>query len=538
VERVERLIEAGLALSAEVSLDAVLQRIVEIAAEITGATYGALGVLAPSGDRLVEFVTTGVTPEGRAAIGDLPVGHGLLGLLITEAKPLRLATIGAHPKSVGFPAHHPHMTSLLGAPVMSRGRVFGNIYLTDKRAASEFSKEDEQILITLAAQAGVAIDNARLHAEALARELIVEAFREITTATLEGAGAAEALRVIGRRARELLGAATATVATPDVSGTLLIEVADGLHSGDLLGQQFPTDGSLSGRVIESGKPLVLEDAAQGEGYHPASELRDMGPMVLVPLIESGGRTFGTLSAINRRGERRFTDEDASLLGSLGNQAVLALEYARAQRGASRVAVLEDRERIAKELHDGVIQSLFAVGMGLEGTALISSDEQLAGRLEGAVGEIDRVIRDLRNYIFGLRPGILADRQLSEALRLVGDEFQQRSGVLTVVDVDDTIASELASSAADLLQVAREALSNVGRHAEAATCRLSLYRDDSRAVLELDDDGAGFDASDAQRGDGLSNIEQRAEAMRGTFSIESEPGKGTTLRLAVPLVSAQ
>jgi signal transduction histidine kinase len=318
----------------------------------------------------------------------------------------------------------------------------------------------------------------------------------------------------------------------------LIEVADGLHSGDLLGQQFPTEGSLSGRVIESGEPLVLEDAAQGEGFHPASELRDMGPMVLVPLIEAGGRTFGTLSAINRRGERRFTDEDASLLGSLGNQAVLALEYARAQRDASRVAVLEDRERIAKELHDGVIQSLFAVGMGLQGTALTSSDEQLTGRLEGAVDEIDRVIRDLRNYIFGLRPGILADRQLSEALHQVGDEFQQRSGVLTVVEIDGTVASELASSAADVLQVAREALSNVGRHAEAATCRLSLYRDDSLAVLELDDDGAGFDASGVQRGDGLSNIEQRAEAMRGTFSIESEPGKGTTLRLAVPLVSAQ
>ncbi|MDP9233006.1 MAG: GAF domain-containing protein, partial [Actinomycetota bacterium] len=190
MERVERLIEAGLALSAELSLDAVLQRIVEIAAEITGATYGALGVLAPSGDRLVEFVTTGVTPEERAAIGDLPVGHGLLGLLITKAKPLRLESIAAHPEAVGFPAHHPHMTSLLGSPVMSRGRVFGNIYLTDKRGAPDFSEEDEQILMTLAAQAGVAIDNARLHAEAVARERIVEAFREITTATLEGAGAA------------------------------------------------------------------------------------------------------------------------------------------------------------------------------------------------------------------------------------------------------------------------------------------------------------------------------------------------------------
>jgi signal transduction histidine kinase len=182
----------------------------------------------------------------------------------------------------------------------------------------------------------------------------------------------------------------------------------------------------------------------------------------------------------------------------------------------------------------VIQALFAVGMGLQGTALMSSDEELARRLEGAVAEIDRVIRDLRNYIFGLRPGILADRQLDEALRHLGEEFQQKTGVTTVVDVDPTVASELTATAADILQMARESLSNVGRHAEASTCRVSLYRRDDQAVLEIDDDGTGFDPVSAKRGDGLTNLETRVEAMGGSLSIESAPDQGATIKIVLPL----
>jgi signal transduction protein with GAF and PtsI domain len=215
VDRREKLIEAGLVLSSEHSLDVVLQRIVDLAAEVTGARYGALGVLSPEGDRLVEFVTTGITSEQRGAIGDLPVGHGLLGLLITDAKPLRISRISAHPRSVGFPPNHPAMTSLLGAPILARGRVFGNIYLTDKRDADAFTREDEDVLVTLATQAGVAIEGARLQQESLARARIVEAFREIATALVEGGGSAEALSVVGRLARELMRADTVTIAVPD-----------------------------------------------------------------------------------------------------------------------------------------------------------------------------------------------------------------------------------------------------------------------------------------------------------------------------------
>jgi signal transduction histidine kinase len=365
MERQDKLIQAALAVSSELSLDVVLQRIIEIAAEITGARYGALGVIG-TGGHLTEFITTGLTPQERDAIGPLPVGHGLLGVLIREAVPIRVSPISSHPESIGFPPNHPHMTSLLGAPIVSRGTVFGDIYLTDKDGGEPFTEEDQRDLLVLAAQAGVAIENAQLYEE--------------------------------------------------------------VH---------------------------------------------------------------------------------------------------------RLAVLEDRERIAKELHDGVIQSLFAVGMSLQGTALRSTDPEQAARIEGGVAELDRVIRDLRNYIFGLRPGVLADRELGQALRHLGEEFQDRSGVTTVVEIDESAASELSAHANDILQIARESLSNVGRHAEAATCRLSVFRNGDSAVLEIDDDGRGFDETTIHRGDGLTNLEKRAVAMGGSLTIRSVLDEGTTVRLVVP-----
>lgn len=371
-DRTRMLLEAGLALASELSLSVVLQRIIELAAEITGARYGALGVLGPD-RRIAEFVTTGISEEQRRAIGDLPVGHGILGVLIGDARPLRLRNIADHPRSVGFPPNHPHMRSFLGAPVKARGRVFGNIYLTEKLGAEEFSAEDEEALVVLATQAGVAVENARL-------------------------------------------------------------------------------------------------------------------------------------------------------------------YEEAQQSGRRIAVMEDRERIAKELHDGVIQSLFAVGMGLQATGTMSGDPEMAERIESGVNEIDRVIRDLRNYIFGLRPGILADRQLDQAIRHLAEDFEQKTGVTTAVEIDGTVAAELASRAGDVVQLAREALSNVGRHAEAATCRLRLARsEDGVALLEIDDDGKGFDPEAARgRGHGLGNLADRATSLGGRLNVESKAGEGTTVSIEIPL----
>lgn len=534
MDRRDLLIESGLALSSELSLDAVLQRIIELAARITGARYGALGVLGPEG-RITDFVTTGITREEREAIGALPVGRGILGVLIRDAKPLRLADISTHPLSVGFPSNHPRMRSFLGAPIVSRGRVFGNIYLTEKQGAPEFSAEDEEALIVLASQAGVAVENARLYEEARRRERWLDAVREIATLILAGASAREALELIARRAMELAGADLATVATPEPGGKdLKIRAAVGEHASDLEGQTFPMLGSVSGEVIRFGRAAILEDASTDERtYQPIVRLGEVGPAIFVPLSVRG-EAFGTLVVANLRGGRGFGDEDLRLVEAFATQAATALEYDRAQQEIHRLAVLEDRERIAKELHDGVIQSLFAVGMGLQGTAALSKDPELEQRIEGAVNELDRVIRDLRNYIFGLRPGILADRQLDQALRDLAVEFQEKSGVLTVVDVDENIASELSPSAADVIQIVREALSNVGRHAEASTCRVSLRRGEDGALLEIDDDGRGFDPDAARTGDGLLNVQNRAGALGGKASIESSPAQGTTVRVTLPL----
>jgi signal transduction histidine kinase len=368
-----RLIEAGMALVSELSLDAVLLRIVELAVDLTGARYGALGVLAADGRSIEEFITVGITAEERAALGDPPTGHGLLGALIREARPLRIPDIGADPRSVGFPPNHPPMKSLLGAPITGRGKVFGNIYLTDKQDADAFDEEDERVLVVLATQAAVAVENARLYDET----------------------------------------------------------------------------ERSGRELQ------------------------------------------------------------------------------------RLQLLEERERIGKELHDGVIQSLFAVGMHLQGLATATGDDNISRNLESAVEDIDDAIRDLRNYIFGLRPGILADRQLDQALKEMATDFAAHSGVVTVVGVDADAASRLTSRAADVVQIVREALSNVGRHGAATTCRVSVERNAAGLVIEVDDDGQGFDVELTRSGMGLQNLQERVGSLGGVFQIESIPGEGTTVRATFP-----
>jgi signal transduction histidine kinase len=367
------LIQAGLTLAAELDLETVLEHIVDLAIEITGATYGALGVLG-SDRRIERFITKGISDEDRARIGAPPTGHGILGLLIERKEPVRLADLTQDPRSYGFPANHPPMHSFLGAPLRALGRIYGDIYLTDKRDADVFSEDDEAAVVLLATQAGVAIENARLYKEA---------------------------------------------------------------------QQ-------------------------------------------------------------------------------------------AQQELRRLEVLEERERIAKELHDGVIQALFAVGMSLQGLGALVEDAEIAGRLEDAVEDIDGAIRDLRNYIFGLRPGILADRQLPEAIRKLCDEFEERTGVVTVASVHDGAAAELASRAGDVILLLRETLSNIEQHAEATTCRVSLRRAaDSGIELEIDDDGRGFDIEADRTGMGLANLEARVSSMGGTFQAASIAGDGTTITARWP-----
>jgi two-component system, NarL family, sensor histidine kinase DevS len=533
-DRKDLLLEAGLALSSELSLPVILQRIVDLAAHLTDARYGALGVLGSNGE-INDFITTGLSMRERGAIGPLPRGRGILGVLIHDARPLRLERIAGDARSIGFPANHPPMTTFLGAPVKARGRVFGNIYLTDKRDGRHFTQEDEDDLIVLATQAGVAIANATLYEEAHQRERWLNALRQTTVAIMADEPIESVLALICRLARELAEADLAMLVTSsDQPGRLVVASAEGAYDQRLRGLDVPLEGSISGEVMRTGRPVVLENAnLDTRTYQPMVQLGQMGPSIFVPLVVRG-HPFGTVAVSSLVGAPPFPASAVRLVETFAEQASVALDVNRSRRDAERVAILEDRERIAKDLHDGIIQSLFAVGMGLQGTAATVPGTDAEARLEGAVKEIDRVIRDLRNYIFGLRPGLLADRQLDQALGALAREVSERSGLKVVLEVDSAVAAELSPKATELLHLTREALSNVQRHADASECVLSLQRSGTEAVLNVRDNGRGFDISAVRLGQGIANMRDRVKRLGGRVRVVTAPGKGTRLRVVIPL----
>src|ERR1700674_809172 len=454
-DRKDVLLEAGLTLASELSLPMVLQRIVDLAAQVADARYGAIGVIGDGGE-LVEFVTTGLSAKEHRAIGPLPRGRGILGLLISQPRPIRIANIAAHPSSVGFPSHHPPMGSFLGAPVQAMGKVYGNIYLTEKRSAAEFSEEDEESLVILATQAGVAIANATLYAQTRQRERWLDALRDITGSILAGSDAGSLLASIAEHARDLADADSATIITTSARpGQLVVAAAVGAYADQVLGQSVPAAKSISGAVMESGRPLVTEAAAaHRDAYQPILQLGRVGPAIFVPLRVSG-RATGTLMVANLLGGRRVDRGTVGLVETFADQASVAIQYVRAQTDLRRLGLVDERERIAKELHDGIIQSLFAVGMNLQSTALMSGSPETSARVDRAVEELDRVIRDLRNYIFGLRPGILAARQLNQALEALGEEVSSTLHIPIAVEVDGALSATLSFRSHEIVQLTRE-----------------------------------------------------------------------------------
>ena len=534
-DRSAKLLQAGMVLASELSLATVLQRIVELAVELTDAHYGAVGVLSSGEERIAEFITTGISEEARALIGHLPHGRGVLGQLIDDPRPLRLPRVSDHPSSCGFPPSHPPMTTFLGAPVMARGRVFGNIYLTEKSDGLEFTQADEEALVVLAAQAGVAVANARVFEESERRRRSLEAVSELSDRIISGDDTARVLETVAANARELVHADLAIiVGRPQGAGAPAVMVADGHAAGELRGMTVPADGSISGEVMRTGKPIVVEDvSAQAQAYEPLVSSADIGPAIFVPL-RLRGQVFGILSVANRRRGQAFTANDLAVVQTFANQASVALENGSAKEDRERLALLDERERIGRELHDGVIQSLFAVGMSLQGTAMASTDEETRRRLDGAVEELDRAILDLRNYIFGLRPVILADHQLDRALQELVQEFSEASGVVTIAEIEAPAASALSKLSADVVQLVREALSNVRKHAGASTCRVFLRLEGDGAILEIDDDGGGFDPTVVRKGLGLDNLRKRAQRLGGEGTIDSVPGEGTLVSIRLPV----
>jgi PAS domain S-box-containing protein len=357
----------------------------------------------------------------------------------------------------------------------------------------------------------------------------LRAVLDVAQATLESRSGQEILQLVADRTRALVEADLGLVALADSDQqTLLVAAADGVGAAAVRGGHIALAGSPAAAVLATGEALVLDDASR------ALAGVTLGPAVMVRL-GSGTGAVGGLVAANQPAGRLFTDEDRRLLELFAIQAAIAIDYTRVREDLQRLALVEDRERIGRELHDGAIQALFAVGMGLQSAAVMTADQGLRQRLEAAVVQIDEVIRDLRNYIFALRPGAAADSNLENGLREIAEQFEGQYGVPCVVDVDGAVAARLSGKTADMIQVAREALSNVGRHAAATTCRLSLYAEPGVAVLEVDDDGRGFVPGEGSGGGwGLRNLRERAEAMGGSLEIASVPVEGTTVRLRVPV----
>ncbi len=534
-KRLRLLLDAVVAIAADLSLDSVLLRIVEVASELVDARYAALGVLGAGTEQpLRAFVNHGISEGQRAQIGDLPRGHGLLGLIIDHPEPLRLHDIAAHPASYGFPEHHPAMASFLGVPVRIGERVFGNLYLTEKAGGGDFTEQDEAIVVALAAAAGVVIENARLYAEAARREEWLEATAEITASLASGAGRVDALQTVADRAREIAAADVASVVVRGLGDHLDLEVVSGVPSAPLAGDAPLTlQSSLAGAVIESGQTVVVPDARQDErvAYHARpADWPELGPLVVVPLSTPDGGEGALTLAWTPDHVTAFHDVDVRLPERFAAHAALAMQVGRAREDREKLAVFEDRDRIGRDLHDLVIQRLFAIGLGLENTARMSEHVGVRERVASAVDDIDKTIKDIRRSIFAL--SVSAD---SADVRATVLEMVERAtkvlGFAPTLQFEGPVNSAVTSrTAPHLIAVLGEALTNVARHAEASSVWVVLSAG-KEVVLTVGDDGCGIDP--AARQSGLRNIRERAEDLGGRCVFESGPGAGTVVSWSVP-----
>ena len=534
--RMHLLLDAVVALTGDHSLESLLRRITETAAHLVEARYAALGVLGSATDRRLEsFITYGLGPEGREAIGDLPRGRGLLGLIIDRPEPVRLHDIAEDPRSFGFPPNHPPMHSFLGVPIRIRDKVFGNLYLTEKLDGSDFTEQDEAVVVALAAAAGVAIDNARLHEDGVRRERWLEATAQITATVVRPDGHEQAMQAVADRARELAGAAVASVVLVAGEGQVELDAISGIEDRFQPASRLTSGSSLTRFVIDTGQSLVVEDLRDDPRVPP--DLLDqegwpaLGPALVVPLRTAEGVAGALFLAWSPGSMGDLQDVEIRLPQAFAEQAALALEVARARKVHERLAIFEDRDRIARDLHDLVIQRLFAIGLGLEGSIRMVRDPDVAARITQAVDDIDVTIKEIRHSIFALgaptgSPDVRRACQILVDRAAVSLKFRptlEFSGPVHSV-VGDDVAGHVAAALG-------EALSNVVRHARATSVRVTLAADDEQVELVVVDDGRGFDTVDISSG--LDNLRRRAESLGGCCTVESVPGRGTALRWRVP-----
>lgn len=531
-QRLHRLLQANRAVVEELDLRTVLHRVLNAAVDLVGARYGAVAVLDDDGS-VAEFIYVGMDDETVAKIGHVPEGCGLLGVLSDEERPLRLRSVTDDPRSTGFPAGHPKMTSFLGVPIRVRGETYGNLYLTEQRDG-QFSADDEELVDALAATAGVAIANARLFEHSRHRERWTAASGRVTHELL-ARDRSDPLALIAERVLDLASADLVTVILPSPSDPETLEVrrAIGLCADDVLTARLARHGSLVGRALVAEQAELINDISDGsvETYLPPGRF---GPAMAIPLLTSNG-TEGALSVVRERGTARFTEFDLDVADSFAAQIAVALELADAQRDKSRVALLEDRERIARDLHDHVVQRLFAAGLTLQSVCLALGRDEQADRIQRQVDEIDSTIRQIRTSIFALRTDSRDDSTQHLRARVLKLSESATAGLKSAPrvtfrgPVDALVPDHMYT---DVLAVLREGLSNVSRHADASTVDIMIETTGERVTVEVVDDGVGVPA-DASRS-GLANLSDRATGLDGTCEITENHPHGTSLRWSVPL----
>ena len=535
-ERMSQLLDAVVAMSADLQLADVLGRIVESATALVDARYGALGVISSDGERLVEFVTRGVSVEERARIGHPPRGHGILGLLIRDPQPRRLRDIAAHPDSYGFPPNHPEMHTFLGTPIRIRDEVFGNLYMAEKQGADDFTDEDEAVLVALAAAAGVTIENARLFDASKRQRGWSDAVSEITQLLLESEDEDAALGLVARHALSLSRAAACLVAIVGDEGEL--EVRADARAEDL---GRAVDGTTTfvapmwAEVRSAKQPILLAPATAAETTPWRQEViaaigsAGSGPTAVLPLPPGHGDVGALVVSWDEESEG-LPRESMPSLTDFAQQAGLALLAGRAQRDRALMALLDDRDRIARDMHDHVIQRLFATGLSLQSAGRLATHPAVQPRIEDAVDEIDAAIKEIRQAIYQLhRP--VRPAETSERLETLTGSFDEALGFAPQLEVQGPLDELPPVIAADVLAVVREGLANAAKYAAATGLEVRVTVDDESVCVEVSDDGRGFDPARARGG--LVNLAERASTRGGTFDIRPAEPHGTVLRWSIP-----
>ena len=540
-DRLRAVLEASIAVTSELSIEAVLQRIVEAAADLTDAKYAALGVIDQSRTALEKFVTTGLDEETIRRIGDLPRGRGILGVLISDAQPLRLAQLGSHPRSVGFPPHHPPMKTFLGVPVLLRGVAYGNLYLTEKAGGAEFTDEDQEIVQLLAAKAAVAIENARLYESATRWGEQLQSLAEVGNALATEIELPRLLQLVVDRLRELINARLVFIAMPQPDGDTVIETVAGEDAEKFVGMKLDSNRSKTARVLERKRSERVDSLIDDpEVEQPAARSMGARTGLFVPLVVRD-RAIGVVVAQDKQEtDARFTDGDVRIAEAFAERAAVAIDLSERVAGDALRRVVEgqelERKRLARELHDETGQALTSILLGLRSIEDAAGDQPEVRESILAVRElVVGTLHDVRRLAVELRPKALDDFGLVPALERLTETFKEQTEVDVQLEAalgEDRLSPDIESA---LYRIVQEALTNVIKHAQAKTVSVVLTRKGDAVAVVIEDDGRGFDPSGAREdGLGLVGMRERIALLGGRVTVESAERHGTTVAVEVPV----